>query len=343
MKRSAIIFNSVIIFLLTIFTAAFSSLSAFAASEASFSGITAVKAGENFDITLTFYSTDEISHVTTGVVYDSDVIEFVSGGGASGSGGRITLDSSPNGDSSEVTVDLTFKGISDGTANIHLENCSIYSANAAVIGSPSAYINVTVSGSAQADDTDSEPQKDETQTETQQAETTAPEVDENGVPTQGVLTSLTVDHGKLTPDFAYNVYDYTVNVGYEVDNVEIDGVTAALSDYIWYEGVSQCQVGENIRRITVTGENGVSTTYTIRIIRAAEGETVQEDDATAEVVTKNAGTSSVSADSVSRTDAMEKYRKILNPALAIALVVLLLALFVIIVWARGKFKDYKSS
>lgn len=343
MKRSAIIFNSVIIFLLTIFTTAFSSLSAFAASEASFSGITAVKAGENFDITLTFYSTDEISHVTTGVFYDSDVIEFVSGGGASGSGGRITLDSSPNGDSSEVTVDLTFKGVSDGTANIHLENCSIYSANASVIGSPSAYINVTVSGSAQADDTDSEPQEDETQTETQQAETTAPEVDENGIPTQGVLTSLTVDHGKLTPDFAYNVYDYTVNVGYEVDNVEIDGVTAALSDYIWYEGVSQCQVGENIRRITVTGENGVSTTYTIRIIREAEGETVQEDDAAAEVVTKNAGTSSASADSVSRTDAMEKYRKILNPALAIALVVLLLALFVIIVWARGKFKDYKSS
>ena len=59
-------------------------------------------------------------------------------------------------------------------------------------------------------------------------------------------------------------------------------------------------------------------------------------------MTKNVGTSSASADSVSRTDTMEKYRKILNPALAIALVVLLLALFVIIVWARGKFKEYKS-
>ena len=94
---------------------------------------------------------------------------------------------------------------------------------------------------------------EKTTTTTTTATKTAPS---NGIPDKGVLTALTVDNGELSPAFAYNVYNYTVNVDNSVTNVEIEGTTASPSDYIWYTGTSECQVGENVRTITVTDVDG---------------------------------------------------------------------------------------
>ena len=120
------------------------------------------------------------------------------------------------------------------------------------------------------------------------------------------------------------------------ENVEIEGTTASPSDYIWYTGTSECQVGENVRTITVTDVDGNAATYTVTIIRAAGGDeqqtqTAQKKDSsdTSSAVSKNA-------------NVMDQYKKMLNTALAIVLIVLVIALVVIIIWIRGKIKGGKK-
>lgn len=323
----------------------FSSMSLFSASalsEASFSGNTAVSKGEIFDITLSFYSTEDIGHVQTNIAYDSSILEFVSSTSGTGSGGVISADASPADSAGTVNIVMTFKGISDGDCNIHIQNCAVYSPQAEVIGAPSAYINITVSGGDINENTETSVTTTTTETETEETEGTTNKTSEGGIPAQGVLKSLTVDHGKLVPDFSYDIYDYTVNVDYSVDNVEIEGETASVTDYIWYSGTSECSVGSNVRTITVTDVDGVSTTYTITIIRAEEGTSVEEENDEQLKEESNSSSSAVSSSASKSSDAMEKYKKILNPALAIVLVVLIIALVVIIVWIRSKLFEMKK-
>ena len=188
---------------------------------------------------------------------------------------------------------FTFKGLSAGNANISLQSCQIYSPDSELIGSPTAYCVITVGSDKVETKTETETTTTtEKTTTTTTATKTAPS---NGIPDKGVLTALTVDNGELSPAFAYNVYNYTVNVDNSVTNVEIEGTTASPSDYIWYTGTSECQVGENVRTITVTDVDGNAATYTVTIIRAAGGDeqqtqTVQKKDSsdTSSAVSKNA-------------------------------------------------------
>lgn len=323
-------------------------LGASAYGEADFSiPSNAVQTGENFTVSVTFSAEDNIGSVQSQLTYDDNLIEFVSSDNASGGGGTLSVNGFPSAEDDEVTFSFTFVGVSAGTARLDIENCAIYSYDGSLLGSPTAYASVTVSGggtvtteSNAVTDTKAETsEKSSEKTATESKETTVgteskAEKAPTGMPDKGVLTALTVDNGTLTPEFAYNVYDYTVYVDYSVDNVEIEGTTASLTDYIWYTGTSECQVGENVRTVTVTDVDGNSTMYTIKIIRAEEGEkvTVPKDRSDNSAKKKKASSSTVSS------DAMEKYRNILNPALGIALAVLLIALVVVVVWIRGQFK-----
>ena len=177
----------------------------------------------------------------------------------------------------------------------------------------------------------------ETTTTTEKTTTTTTKTaPSNGIPDKGVLTALTVDNGELSPAFAYNVYNYTVNVDNSVTNVEIEGTTASPSDYIWYTGTSECQVGENVRTITVTDVDGNAATYTVTIIRAAGG-----DEQQTQTSQKKDGSDTSSAVS-KNANVMDQYKKMLNTALAIVLIVLVIALVVIIIWIRGKIKGGKK-
>ncbi len=333
----------------TIITA-YSALVAVAYGEAGFSipgG--AVKTGENFTVSVTFSADDNIGSVQSQLTYDDNLIEFVSSDNASGGGGTLSVNGFPVSEDDEVTFSFTFVGISEGTARLDIANCAIYSYDGSLLGSPTAYANITVSdgaASTTADNAVTSAQEKISEKDTEKTTAASDKISseteiqtekpQTGIPDKGVLTALTIDSGTLTPDFAYNVYDYTVYVDYSVDNVEIEGTTASVSDYIWYTGTSECQVGSNVRTITVTDVDGNSTTYTVTIIRAEEAEAVSEsekhDDSDSSSVNKKTSSSSVS------TDAMEKYRNILNPALGIALAVLIIALVVVVIWIRGQIR-----
>ena len=269
-----------------------------------------VMTDQQFEVSVTFSADSEIGSVQANIAYDDSVIEFVSSDNASGGGGVLTVNGFP--DTSEVDFSFTFKGLSAGNANISLQSCQIYSPDSELIGSPTAYCVITVGSDKVETKTETETTTTTEKTTTTTTTKTAPS---NGIPDKGVLTALTVDNGELSPAFAYNVYN---------------------SDYIWYTGTSECQVGENVRTITVTDVDGNAATYTVTIIRAAGGDeqqtqTDQKKDSsdTSSAVSKNA-------------NVMDQYKKMLNTALAIVLIVLVIALVVIIIWIRGKIKGGKK-
>ena len=279
-----------------------------------------VMTDQQFEVSVTFSADSEIGSVQANIAYDDSVIEFVSSDNASGGGGVLTVNGFPDTPSSEVDFSFTFKGLSAGNANISLQSCQIYSPDSELIGSPTAYCVITVGSDKVETKTETE-----TTTTTEKTTTTTTKTAHSNV-----LTALTVDNGELSPAFAYNVYNYTVNVDNSVTNVEIEGTTASPSDYIWYTGTSECQVGENVRTITVTDVDGNAATYTVTIIRAAGG-----DEQQTQTSQKKDGSDTSSAVS-KNANVMDQYKKMLNTALAIVLIVLVIALVVIIIWIRGK-------
>ncbi|MBO5449022.1 MAG: cadherin-like beta sandwich domain-containing protein [Ruminococcus sp.] len=314
-------------------------VTAYAASEIQLNAPAEADVGENFEVSLDFYASEIIGSVQTSVIYDPETVEFVSGDMAYGSGGAVTVQGSVTDGSDKLSVSLIFKCIAAGSAELYTENSVIYSQEQELIGSPAtAYANVEVFSLPET--TSETAERTDSVTDTPQEPQASESYSGDGMPTQGVLTSLTVDHGTLTPDFKYDIYDYTVNVDYSVDNVEIEGVTASINDYIWYEGVSECSVGSNVRKITVTDVDGNSVTYTVTIVRAEQGETVtelQEGSSQPKKVKNSSSESSLKA-----SNGIDRYKQVLNPALAIVLVVLIVALIAVIIWIRGRFSEMKK-
>ena len=88
--------------------------------------------------------------------------------------------------------------------------------------------------------------------------------------TDANLKSLTVSEGVLTPAFDSLVYNYTVNLPYHIDTIDINATPrdsfATVSGDL---GVQQLQVGANSFSVTCTAEDGVTTKiYTVLVNRA---------------------------------------------------------------------------
>lgn len=282
--------------------------------------------GDTFTVTIsvTNDSGDDIGYLQASLEYDDTVIEFVSGD-AVGGGGLISVHTFPADQPDSISCDLTFKAVGSGDTALTLSNGYVFSAEGDVLSEPSAAAIVHVGGdtvteappeeSSAAEDPDD---SSEAETVTEAPEESEPETEtEEEAPPEpivmGYLTELTCDAGELSPEFAYNVFEYTVHVGYSTETAELNATAAAFSDVITYSDGGALEVGDNIRTVTVTAEDGTENVYTVNIIRAA---------------------GSSSADSSSKAE-RDKYKDMLNPALAIVLITLVVALFIVIMWVRG--------
>ena len=95
--------------------------------------------------------------------------------------------------------------------------------------------------------------------------------------TDANLLNLSVSEGVLTPAFDSLVYNYTVNVGYQVQSEVITATTSDRKASISGTGTKALQVGRNSFPVTVTAEDSVTTkTYTVEITRAADSTNVTE-------------------------------------------------------------------
>lgn len=301
--------------------------------------------GDTFTVTVSVTSDDDIGYMQASLEYDDTVVEFT-GGDAVGGGGLITLYMFPIEDRGSLEGTLTFTAVGAGDSSFTLSNGYVFSAEGLVLSEPSASASVHVGGeSYEAPDTDEQEDpwtNDPEDTPDDSAEdspvTQAPEEsqpeEEDTEPepqtppvVQGYLTDLKCDAGQLVPDFSYDVYEYTVYADSSAETAELTATAAAFSDLVEYSAGGALEVGDNLRTVTVTAEDGTVNVYRVNIIRAEPDEPLSEGSA---------------ARKTSAAAERDRYKDILNPALAVVLVTLLVALAIVIMWIKGNVRKNKS-
>ncbi len=91
------------------------------------------------------------------------------------------------------------------------------------------------------------------------------------------LSYLRVSSGSLSPSFSANTTEYKVNVGNDVTTCTMSADTQDPNARLAVSGSANLSVGHNVRKITVTAQNGKTKTYTINIYRA-DGNSSDNDD-----------------------------------------------------------------
>ncbi len=87
------------------------------------------------------------------------------------------------------------------------------------------------------------------------------------------LQYIKLSSGTLSPEFKYNIVNYTATVDYSVTSIVVDAKTSNSKATIEsVTGYDNLQVGENTITIVVVAENGVKATYRIVVTRLADTE-----------------------------------------------------------------------
>lgn len=101
------------------------------------------------------------------------------------------------------------------------------------------------------------------------------EVAESRKSADNSLDKLSISDAELSPAFFYSTVKYTATVPYEVTEVDVTARTSnAKASIESISGYENLVVGENTIKIVVVAENGNKATYTIKVTRLAEGESV---------------------------------------------------------------------
>lgn len=196
--------------------------------------------------------------------YNADVISFESASFADYTGGRGDLQFSIYGVN---TATITFKALTEGESDIKV------------------YVNDNMGATdAEANDVELTPATAKVIVKNEVVEETPDDGGDNGneneggnqTPEQPVksadnsLQYIKLSHGTLSPEFKYNVVNYTVTVDHSVTSIVVDAKTSnAKAKIESVTGYDNLQVGENTITIVVVAENGVKATYRIVVTRLA--------------------------------------------------------------------------
>ena len=211
----------------------------------------AVVVGDKFDITLEVDSEEGLSGIETYISYDKETAEFISADdGIAGGKGLLRVNIR---DFEDVSGKLRYK--------------------IKFLARKVGVFTMTFSDEVHlyAVDTD-----DEISVATRELEMRIKNKREAS--SDSSLSNIKVAGGKLVPSFSKSMLDYTVNVGADVDNITV-GVekSDANADFTYQSNYGdKLQPGDkNKIKIIVKAEDGSKTTYTITVIKAAEGEVTE--------------------------------------------------------------------
>ena len=197
--------------------------------------------GETVNVKMKISSTGDetIGRADVTLTYDSSMLEFVSGDGASGGAGTLKVTGSSNTtNAKELSFMLTFRALRPGTTNITIASQEVYD-------SDSQAVNIEREGSS--------------------AVTIAAAA---GDSTNANLAGLQVSPGSLTPAFAKDVLEYTVTVGGDVDRLTVDAPAVDSGASVTIDGNESLPLGVNTVACTVTAQDGQTVkTYTIKVTK----------------------------------------------------------------------------
>lgn len=215
-------------------------LTAFAATaRIAFSDPT-VKVGDEVSVTMKITTGDgQLGKADVMLAYDSGMLEFVSGTGASGGAGSIKVSAaSDTSKPAEMKFTLKFKAKQAGKANITVSDQEIYDLDGQAVtvnkqGSSAVTITPLATYSKEAS-----------------------------------LASLQISPGTLSPDFSADVEEYTATVGGDVDKIIVSAPSSDSKAKVVISGNDNLQMGENKIVCKVTAEDGETVkNYTITVTK----------------------------------------------------------------------------
>lgn len=174
--------------------------------------------------------------------YDNSYLEFISGNNAEGGAGAIKISAGEDG-KQEWVYDLRFKALKAGETNIEVSSDEIYDVNgkSATI-SKKGSSKVTIAAGASTS-------------------------------TNANLSSLSVSEGALEPEFNPDTTEYTMNVGADINSINISAVAAEANSSVEISGNENLVEGENKVNINVKAADGsTSKSYTITVMKAVTSE-----------------------------------------------------------------------
>lgn len=174
--------------------------------------------------------------------YDNSYLEFISGNNAEGGAGAIKISAGEDG-KQEWVYNLRFKALKAGETNIEVSSDEIYDVNgkSATI-SKKGSSKVTIAAGASTS-------------------------------TNANLSSLSVSEGALEPEFNPDTTEYTMNVGADINSINISAVAAEANSSVEISGNENLVEGENKVNINVKAADGsTSKSYTITVMKAVTSE-----------------------------------------------------------------------
>ena len=174
--------------------------------------------------------------------YDNSYLEFISGNNAEGGAGAIKISAGEDG-KQEWVYNLRFKALKAGETNIEVSSDEIYDVNgksATISKKGSSKVTIAAGTSTS---------------------------------TNANLSSLSVSEGALEPEFNPDTTEYTMNVGADINSINISAVAAEANSSVEISGSENLVEGENKVNINVKAADGsTSKSYTITVMKAVTSE-----------------------------------------------------------------------
>lgn len=190
--------------------------------------------------------------------YDPSALEFKGGGNATGGSGGVRLVGYGDGSTKMLNYSLSFKILKAGTHKISVASCDAVNADEEALSLSSGSASITGKSTGN-DDNENDKPSDDNGEDGERSDNTR-------------LSSLQISPGKLSPQFSPEVTSYKTTVDKDVKDIAISAVPESKSANTSVEGATDLKEGSNQVTITVTAENGASTTYIILVNRGGKKE-----------------------------------------------------------------------
>lgn len=179
----------------------------------------------------------------------------------------------------ESNIGISFNGVYTPTTT-GTKTVSIVGSITDISGTTIDSFNTkTITVSAPAPVTPSEPTKPTTPKPTTPTKPTTPSNNNTTKPNTNTtttvtksnnskLSSLRVAEGAISPEFSRDVYEYSISVPNDIEKLSIEAITDNSKATFSITGNDALQVGQNTIEVIVTAENGKKATYKIYATRA---------------------------------------------------------------------------